>query len=193
MPSEPRPTARILPGAQSAVNTLPTGSRPQLPPNRPTTRPTPHNHHNNNSNNKVAGLSASLGKMLANPSGGPRTGLVRAPPPPSDPAPPNQPMVHPFTNNQRMDNRANDNRLSAGIVTGIDDPNQRLAAALQMHSNRNHQHPRTQPPRPPPAASLPRVKALYDYSPQDLDELALKEGDVIEVLKERELLSIEYL
>lgn len=37
---------------------------------------------------------------------------------------------------------------------------------------------------------LPKVKALYDYNPQDLDELELKEGDVIEVLKERRFLII---
>lgn len=44
------------------------------------------------------------------------------------------------------------------------------------------------PPQKPAPPSLPKVKALYDYSPQDLDELALKEGDIIEVLKERESL-----
>lgn len=41
---------------------------------------------------------------------------------------------------------------------------------------------RTAPQKPPPP-NLPKVRALYDYNPQDLDELALKEGDVIEVMK----------
>ncbi|XP_011302675.1 unconventional myosin-If [Fopius arisanus] len=187
MPQEPRPSPRKYPDSHNTVNTAPTSSRPQLPPNRPNVRPTAHNH-SNNSNNKVAGLSASLGKMLINPSGAPRTGLLRAPPPPSDPAPPNQPMIHPFTSNQRTENRNSDNRLSGG-VTGLDDPNQRLAATLLMHSNRNKgPQPQRLPPRPPPVSiqSFPRVKALYDYNPQDLDELALKEGDIIEVLKEHE-------
>lgn len=45
--------------------------------------------------------------------------------------------------------------------------------------------PRTPAPKPP-TPSLPKVKALYDYSPQDLDELGFKEGTIIEVLRERE-------
>lgn len=40
-------------------------------------------------------------------------------------------------------------------------------------------------PRKPQLPSLPKVKALYDYNPQDLDELELKEGVIVEVLKER--------
>lgn len=43
--------------------------------------------------------------------------------------------------------------------------------------------PRVQKPVLP---SLPKAKSLYDYNPQDLDELELKEGDVLEILKERE-------
>lgn len=44
------------------------------------------------------------------------------------------------------------------------------------------------PPQKPAPPRLPKVKALYDYEPQDLDELGLKEGDIVEVLKERKLL-----
>lgn len=43
------------------------------------------------------------------------------------------------------------------------------------------------PPQKPAPPRLPKVKALYDYEPQDLDELGLKEGDIVEVLKERKL------
>jgi hypothetical protein len=35
-----------------------------------------------------------------------------------------------------------------------------------------------------PKPALPKCKALYDYTAQDLDELSFNEGDVIEVLKE---------
>jgi SH3 domain len=35
-----------------------------------------------------------------------------------------------------------------------------------------------------PKPSLPKCKALFDYQAQDLDELNLVEGDVIEILKE---------
>lgn len=44
------------------------------------------------------------------------------------------------------------------------------------------------PPQKPAPPNLPKVKAMYDYEPQDLDELGLKEGDILEVLKERKLL-----
>lgn len=46
-------------------------------------------------------------------------------------------------------------------------------------------------PQKPAPPKLPKVKALYDYEPQDLDELRLKEGDIVEVLKERELLQFD--
>lgn len=49
------------------------------------------------------------------------------------------------------------------------------------------------PPQKPAPPSLPKVKSLYDYEPQDLDELGLKEGDIVEVLKERELLRCDFV
>jgi hypothetical protein len=36
-----------------------------------------------------------------------------------------------------------------------------------------------------PKPALPKCKAMYDYTAQDLDELSFKEGDVIEIVKER--------
>lgn len=75
-------------------------------------------------------------------------GLVKSPPPPSEPAPPNQPTIH--------------------------------TCFRLPPTNLQNQHKKPQPP------TLPKVKALYDYSPQDLDELELKEGAIIEVLKEHE-------
>jgi hypothetical protein len=35
-----------------------------------------------------------------------------------------------------------------------------------------------------PKPTLPKCKALYDYTAQDLDELSFKEEDIIEILKE---------
>lgn len=102
--------------------------------------------HRNNNNGQISGLKTKLNKVLSNHPG-PRFGI---PPPPSDPAPPNQPVI------------------------------QHPALALQTHLNK------LRPPPPPPVANCPRVKALYDYNPQDLDELRLKEGDLVELLKEDE-------
>lgn len=40
-------------------------------------------------------------------------------------------------------------------------------------------------PRPNLKPSQVRVKAVYDYQSQDADELTLKEGDLIDLIKER--------
>lgn len=40
-------------------------------------------------------------------------------------------------------------------------------------------------PRPNLKPSQIRVKAVYDYQSQDADELTLKEGDLIDLIKER--------
>ena len=42
-------------------------------------------------------------------------------------------------------------------------------------------------PKPKPRASrlaTPRVRALFDYDAQDLDEISIREGDVFDLLKE---------
>lgn len=42
-------------------------------------------------------------------------------------------------------------------------------------------------PRPPlkPRPNLQKVKALYEYTAQDLDELTIAPGDIIELIRER--------
>lgn len=40
-------------------------------------------------------------------------------------------------------------------------------------------------PQKPAVPKLPKARALYDYNPQDHDEIGLKEGDIVEILKER--------
>lgn len=104
---------------------------------------------------------------------------MRAPPPPSDPAPPNQPMIHsafrlPPIGGGEYPSEVK--RLSGNRLSGTEGTDGQVNLAAK-------------PPPPikkPVAPALPKVKVLYDYNPQDLDELALREGDVVEVLKERE-------
>lgn len=67
------------------------------------------------------------------------------------------------------------------------------ATAKERNVQRTLVNSNQTPPQKPPPPNLPKVKAIYDYSPQDLDELALKEGDIIEVLKERKLKSHVYM
>ena len=38
--------------------------------------------------------------------------------------------------------------------------------------------------------TLPRVRALYDYEAADVDEISIREGDVFELVQEREYLNI---
>ena len=38
--------------------------------------------------------------------------------------------------------------------------------------------------------TLPRVRALYDYEAADVDEISIREGDVFELVQEREYLDI---
>nr|CAD7393292.1 unnamed protein product [Timema cristinae] len=42
-------------------------------------------------------------------------------------------------------------------------------------------------PRPAmrPKPSLPKCKAMFDYTAQDLDEISFKDGDIIEIIKEQ--------
>jgi myosin-1 len=101
--------------------------------------------------------------------------MIKAPPPPSEPAPPNQPTIHSTFRLPPIE-------ATSATTTTIRDNG--------MHNNQMTMNDlssvRPQPkPRKPQLPSLPKVKALYDYCPQDLDELELKEGEIIEVLKER--------
>jgi hypothetical protein len=41
-------------------------------------------------------------------------------------------------------------------------------------------------PKPNLAAAKPRATALYDYSPNDTDEIGFAQGEVVEVLREGE-------
>ncbi|XP_017877244.1 unconventional myosin-Ie-like isoform X2 [Ceratina calcarata] len=115
---------------------------------------------------KLENNNMPLMGMFTNPTARPR-GMLRFPPPPSEPPPPCTPVPLGF----RM-------------------------PAIDNNGNKSTQNDaKTKPVRPAPRApvnirqkpalpSLPKAKSLYDYSPQDVDELQLKEGDIIEILKE---------
>ncbi|OXU30861.1 hypothetical protein TSAR_001331, partial [Trichomalopsis sarcophagae] len=128
--------------------------------------------------NKLPSSAVPIMGMFQNPNKGPR-GLIKAPPPPSEPAPPNQPTIHSAfrlpplgaASNGQHHPQSQQQQMANGVA----------AAAAAAAASRP-----LAKPRKPQLPSLPKVKALYDYNPQDLDELELKEGEIVEVLKEHE-------
>ncbi|CAB3366602.1 Hypothetical predicted protein [Cloeon dipterum] len=150
--------------------------------------------------------------------------LRNAPPPPSEPAPPNQPVVRPpMGSYAKMAGTVKGNDPSkrptypapsqgAGSANAFKPPgppsfvNQgaalRKTSTEKVPQNQSFMNtpdsgvsgakrsskpvPGGGKPRPvmKPKPALPKCKALFDYQAQDLDELELKEGDVIEILKE---------
>lgn len=52
---------------------------------------------------------------------------------------------------------------------------------------------RPRPPLKPKPPALPKCKALYEYTAQDLDEISFKEGDLIDLIKERKFYSLPRL
>ncbi|KAJ9600377.1 hypothetical protein L9F63_009305, partial [Diploptera punctata] len=175
------------------------------------------------------------------PTSAPR-GNIRAPPPPSEPAPPNQPTVRPgfrlpalglfdpaiITPRKSFTNpRPDKSQVSHSYKCGATGTVPTRMPVMPTPSTRTPQRP-PQPvltneqrnfmqtpqagiagvkraslsqggaakplpgggkPRPamkPKPPALPKAKALYDYTAQDLDEISFKEGDIIEIQKEHE-------
>ncbi|XP_046434447.1 unconventional myosin-Ie-like [Neodiprion virginianus] len=174
--------------APSRIAPVPQQSRPCLPPNRPNLQPSRAAHPKTRTENpkKLVTTGIPMMGMFLNTGGAPK-GLIRAPPPPTSPAPPNQPTVHSAFrlpnvsngNSQReAGSSASPQRAPISEAVGAR-PNPRMAQrALPATPN--------MPAPKPPTPSLPKVKALYDYSPQDLDELGFQEGAIIEVIKEHQ-------
>ncbi|RZF44012.1 hypothetical protein LSTR_LSTR007284 [Laodelphax striatellus] len=96
---------------------------------------------------------------------GPRAS-IRAPPPPSEPAPPNQPTIW-------------------SHVYGNTAPSA-ASSSVEQKGPPKKPPPPTKKPNVMAKPNIPRVKALYNYSAQDLDELSFKEGDLIDLIKEHD-------
>lgn len=188
-----RPVAATRTVNSNTVNPVSNG-RPSIPPNRPNFRPaqfqnstkdTTTTKSTNKQPNKLQSSITMMG-MFTNPGGGPR-GLLKFPPPPTEPPPmqdntitSSQFKLIPLNRKEHNNNNNDQNFLNSRIkqMEGV--------AAKEKSVPRTLVNPNQTPPQKPPPPNLPKVKAIYDYSPQDLDELALKEGDIIEVLKEHE-------
>jgi hypothetical protein len=161
------------------------------------------------------------------PGGGIKRPTFRQPPPPpSEPAPPNQPRVplggfrlpimgQPNNNVPRFGSSANTNKTTntnsvqrkasnhstsarESKGTTVSNPQQSIAEILKTPSagvsgaKRNsltNQKPTPgagrPKPKPKPVVQYPKCTSLYDYDAKDIDELTLKEGDVLEIVKER--------
>ncbi|XP_066593037.1 unconventional myosin-Ie-like [Prorops nasuta] len=121
-------------------------------------------------------------------------GFIRFPPPPTEPPPPQNSLDQNSAARMRLANimsggQTNDATLRSGTKIPASNTQERFenianvnTAAFVPPSSRPKKPPGVKPALP----SLPKVRALYDYEPQDLDELGLKEGDILEVLKKHD-------
>ncbi|XP_076172259.1 unconventional myosin-Ie isoform X2 [Ptiloglossa arizonensis] len=117
-------------------------------------------------------------------------GLLKFPPPPSEPPPPNVPIVPSVFKLPSINRNENISNKSTGCnkeiqtvkdwnTNSILDKTRRECTFRAVSNNKKL-------PQKPVLPSLPKAKALYDYNPQDLDELELKVGDIVEILKQHE-------
>jgi len=124
-------------------------------------------------------------------------GLLKFPPPPTEPPPPHEP---PVGFRLPLRNIEHDDQVSGHLNKGMQTQEWSVKQTSDVTDRARRKTDnvayavanRKVPPQKPPPPNLPKVKALYDYEPQDLDELSLREGDIVEVLKERELLQPEF-
>jgi len=123
--------------------------------------------------------------------------LLKFPPPPTEPPPPHEPMRFKLPSLNDEYNGKVSGHLNKGMQTS-QEWNVKQINALERGGRKEDNAAyavanKKVPPQKPAPPSLPKVKALYDYEPQDLDELRLKEGDIVEVLKERKLLQSDFI
>ncbi|XP_034176365.2 unconventional myosin-Ie isoform X3 [Osmia lignaria lignaria] len=158
--------------------------KPVVPSNRPSLRPPVSKLPTQEKKQitkpgRITNNSMPLMGMFTNPKSVPR-GLLKFPPPPSEPPPPQTSTIPsgfqlPSVNNDHKNNKSTTCNKEMQTVK---------ESNTKQTVNNNNEASVSRVPKP--RLQLPKVKALYNYSPQDLDELELKEGDVIELLKEHE-------
>merc|ERR1712106_599932 len=116
------------------------------------------------------------------------------PGPPRGPVPSQQPQHRPKVqlNRNRVNTMKTANKKSMGPVdmSVLNVPQGGVSKTVResMAVTTDRPVPGGGRPRPKPrertVVSLPRVKALYDYEAQDLDEISMTEGEVLELVKE---------
>ncbi|KMR03302.1 unconventional myosin-ie-like protein [Lasius niger] len=167
--------------------------RPNIPPNRPNVQPVQlHRDMRSGTNyaypNMLRDKQTAVMGMFINPNPGPR-GLLKFPPPPTEPPPPHEPARFklPPLNGEHNASGHHNKGMQTSQEWNIKQTNDALDRVRRKEDNIAYAVAnRKMPPQKPTPPSLPKVKALYDYEPQDLDELGLREGDILEVLKEHE-------
>jgi len=121
------------------------------------------------------------------PPGSAARSSIRAPPPPSGPAPPNQPTVRPGL---RLPQNSGVARNLPGQIQVMQTASLPGVAGVKQETLNQSTTPKPVPgvgkPRPPAKTkpALPKYKALYDYTASDVDELSFQVGDIIEVFNE---------
>ncbi|KAL6430461.1 hypothetical protein ACFW04_007819 [Cataglyphis niger] len=185
-PLYPIAAVRSTTSMQATLN-----GRPNIPPNRPNIQPIHLQRDMRNGTsypNKLQNKQSAVMGMFINPNTGPR-GLLKFPPPPTEPPPPHEPTRFklPPLNGECNASGHHNKGMQTSQEWNIKQTNDALDRVRRKEDNIAYAVAnRKMPPQKPAPPSLPKVKALYDYEPQDLDELGLREGDIVEVLKEHE-------
>ncbi|KZC09955.1 Unconventional myosin-Ie, partial [Dufourea novaeangliae] len=122
--------------------------------------------------------------MFTNPKGTAR-GFLKFPPPPSEPPPPNTPTMTSGYNLLAISTNNKSTGCNKEMQT-VKEWNTKSVLEKPQRTNAPRATPKPKHSEKPVVPSLPKAKALYDYNAQDLDELELKEGDILEILKEHE-------
>ncbi|XP_047117014.1 unconventional myosin-Ie-like [Schistocerca piceifrons] len=197
MPTKPPPNypAPALPASATPATRRQAPARPPAPTTAPSQATTPIRAP------FPLPVSAAAQKVPQNAQQT-RRAQIRPPPPPSEPAPPDQPIVRPGSRLQAVSKTAAAKTNQAGGVRVFPGAGQLKQEMKSPVPNENASFMRTPEagvagqkrasvkPVPgggkpkPPAKPKKQVKAMYDYSAQDLDELSFQEGDIIEVIKE---------
>lgn len=109
---------------------------------------------------------------------------MKFPPPPSEPPPPHTPgFKYPIDNNELTNNNKSI-KYNKNIQTVKEQNIRHEVSNNENDASRIISNNKICPSKPA-LPSLPKAKSLYDYKPQDKDEIELKEGDILEILKER--------
>jgi len=96
----------------------------------------------------------------------------------------------PVTNNNASNRQSTEKTPQQSMAEILKTPSAGVSGAKRSSLSKPTPGAGRPKPKPKPVSMFPKCRALYDYEAKDLDELSLKEGSVLEILKERKKIII---